>query len=122
MKLAVLAAAMAVALSTAAQADPFAPAYGNTVTQIAPDGSKTIMYVNPDMTWERHQADGTVMKGTFMWKDDQTVCFTIVDPAPKQADQATGCNPIKGQHNVGDTWTDTDPKGNKYTMSITAGR
>ena len=116
-------AAMAAVLSAGvAHADPFANAYGNTVTTVLPDGSKQISYVNQDGTWEQHQADGTVMKGTFVWKDDHTACFTVIDPAPKDPSKAAGCQEIKGDHKVGETWTDTDPKGQSYTMSITAGR
>jgi hypothetical protein len=122
MKSFLLAAAAAILLSTAAHADPFATAYGNTVTQTGPDGSKVVMYVNADGTWERHTADGKIMKGTFAWKDDHTACFTLTDPAPPAGQPASGCNEIKGTHAVGDSWTDTDPKGNVYTMTLTAGR
>jgi hypothetical protein len=122
MKNLLLAAAAAVLLSTAASADPFTSAYGNTVTTTAPDGSKTLSYVNQDGTWERHAADGTIMKGTFVLKDNDTVCFTVTDPAPQQGQPATGCRQMKGTHAVGETWTDTDPKGNVYSSTLTAGR
>ena len=72
-----------VLVSAGASADPLAVGYGNTVTQTMPDGSKTIIYVNEDKTWEQHLANGTVLKGTFVEKDEHTVCFTLVDPAPK---------------------------------------
>ncbi|MGD0141910.1 MAG: hypothetical protein ABSC92_01985 [Rhizomicrobium sp.] len=122
MKTLFLAAAAVALLTTAATADPFASAYGNTLTTTAPDNTKIVTYVNADGTWERHAADGTVMKGTFVWKDAQTACFTVTDPAPKPGEQASGCRPIKGTHAVGDTWTDTDPKGNVYTSTLSAGR
>jgi hypothetical protein len=113
----------AVILSAAgAQADPFAVAYGNTVTQTAPDGSKTVIYVNADKTWERHAADGKVAKGTYTWKDDTHACFTTTDPTPDPS-KATNCSEIKGDHKVGDTWTETMPDGKtSITMAITAGR
>ncbi len=113
----------AVFLSAAgAQADPFAVAYGNTVTQTAPDGSKTVIYVNADKSWERHTASGKVVKGTYMWKDDTHACFTQTDPAPDDASKATGCSEIKGDHKVGDTWTESVGNGQTITMAITAGR
>lgn len=116
-------AAAAVAFSAAAaHADPFSGAYGNTVTVTGPDGKKQINYVNQDGTWEQHESDGSVMKGTFVWKDATTACFTQTDPPPKDASQATGCQQIKGQHAVGDSWTETDDKGQTYTLAITAGR
>jgi len=114
----------AVLLSTAAaQADDlFAVAYGNTVTQTFQGKTMTI-YVNPDKTWEQHMADGTVMKGTYAWKDATTACFTLVDPAPKDPSKATNCNTIEGNHKVGDSWTEQAPNnGGPITMSITAGR
>ncbi len=115
-------AAAAVLLSTSAYADPFATAYGNTLTTTAPNGGKIVSYVNADGTWERHLPDGTILKGTFAWKDDHTVCFTVTDPAPKPGEQSSGCRAITGTHAVGDTWTENDPKGNSYTTTLTAGR
>jgi hypothetical protein len=114
----------AVLLSTAAAqaGDLFAVAYGNTVTQTGPDGSKTIIYVNADKTWEQHRGD-KVMKGTYSWKDDTHACFTVTDPAPADPSKATNCNEIKGDHKVGDTWTETMEDGKtQITMAITAGR
>ncbi|HTQ13628.1 MAG TPA: hypothetical protein VMH86_07115 [Rhizomicrobium sp.] len=122
----VLAAAslcFAAAAATTASADPFAAAYGNTVTQTMPDGSKVVIYVNQDGTWEQHRGDGSVMKGTYAWKDDHTACFTLVSPAPKDPSKATNCNDIRGDHRVGDTWTEALPNNQgSITMSITAGR
>ena len=95
--------------------------HGNTVTQTAPDGTKTIIYVNPDKSWERHTGD-KVVKGTYSWKDDTHACFTVTDPAPADPSKATSCNEIKGDHKVGDTWTETTPDGRTITMAITPGR
>jgi hypothetical protein len=115
-------AAAAVLFSTAASADQFAALYGNTMTTVAPDGSKVIMYVNQDGTWERRAPGGAIIKGRYEWKDPDTACFTITDPAPQQGEQATACRAYKGTHNVGESWTDVDVKGNVYTSTITAGR
>ena len=117
-----LMAAAAVVLSIgAAHADPFESAYGNTVTTTLPDGSKQVAYVNRDGTWEQHEADGMVIKGTFVWKGERTACFTIVDPTPKDASKATHCHDIAGDHKLGETWSETD-NGQTFTMAITAGR
>jgi len=108
--------------SVAAYAGPFDSAYGNTVTQTGPDGSKTVIYVNADKTWEQHRGD-KVVKGTYSWKDDSHACFTVTDPAPADPSKATNCNEIKGDHKVGDTWTETMEDGKtQITMAITAGR
>ena len=113
----------AVLLSTAAaQADDlFAVAYGNTVTQTFQGKTMTI-YVNPDKTWEQHMADGKVFKGTYGWKDATHACFTVTDPAPKDPSHATNCSEIKGDHKVGDTWSEDAGNGQTITMSITQGR
>jgi len=123
MKRIILAAAVAAVFSTPALAgDPFAVAYGNTVTQTFPDGSKVVVYVNADKTWEQHRGS-QVVKGTYSWQDDTHACFTVTDPAPTDPSKATNCNEIKGSHNVGDTWTEQLPNGaGTITMSITPGR
>ena len=122
MKRIILAAAACLAISSAAQANPFDAAYGNTVTQTMPDGTKIVIYVNADNTWQQTMG-GKIVKGTFSWKDATNVCFTVTDPAPADPAKATNCNEIKGEHKVGDTWTETMPDGKtKITMTITAGR
>jgi hypothetical protein len=121
MKHVIYAAALLALSATAAMADQFAGIYGNTVNITRADGSKVIVYVNADKTWEQHAADGKVMRGTFEWKDDTHVCFTVTDPKPEKPEP---CEPeeITGDHKAGDTWTETDDKGNKTTIAITAGR
>jgi hypothetical protein len=122
MKRIVLGLAAVLLTTAAANADPFAVAYGNTVTQTMPDGSKTIMYINADKTWEQHRG-GAVMKGTYSWKDDTHACFTETDPAPADPSKATSCSEIKGEHKVGETWAETMPDGKtSIGMAITAGR
>lgn len=121
MKRILLAAAAVVAISSAAQADPFAAAYGNTVTQTLPGGMKLVVYVNPDKTWEQH-IGANVVKGTYAWKDATHACFTVTSPAPADPAKATNCNEVKGDHKLGETWTETTPDGKAITMAITAGR
>jgi hypothetical protein len=122
MKRFVLVAAAVLMSAGVAHADPFAGMYGNTVTITGSDGTKSTAYVNADMTWEQHMAGGAVMKGTYTWKDAGTVCFTLTDPAPKSGDMAPNCSPVSGDHKAGDTWTETSPKGQTMTYSVTAGR
>lgn len=113
----------AVLLSTAAAqaGDLFAVGYGNTVTQTMPDGTKIVIYVNADKTWERHMG-ANVVRGTYTWQDASHACFTQTDPAPSDPAKATSCSEIKGGHNVGDTWTEPMGDGKAITISITAGR
>ena len=123
MKRIILAAAATVLMTTAALADdPFAVAYGNTVTQTLPDGTKLTIYVNADKTWQQ-TVNGKTASGTYAWQDVSHVCFTVTDPAPADPSKATFCNEVKGDHKVGDTWTETTPDGKtQITMAITAGR
>jgi hypothetical protein len=118
-------AAACVLASTAAFATPFDGAYGNTVTQTNPDGSKTVIFVNADGTWQQTTAGKTV-KGTYTWKDATHACFTATDPAPtpEQAKaMGDGCQDFGGPaHKAGDTWTEKTPDGKSISVSITAGR
>jgi hypothetical protein len=124
-KLLAAAAAACVLAATAAHAGPFDTAYGNTVTRTNPDGSKTVIYVNADGTWQQTTA-GKNVKGTYVWKNATTACFTATDPAPT-SEQAKmmgdGCQDFAGpEHAVGDSWTEKTPDGKQFTMAITAGR
>lgn len=122
MKRMMLAAVAVLAVSAAAQADDlFAPAYGNTVTQSFADGTKFVIYINADKSWEEHVGAKT-MKGIYAWKDGTHACFTTTDPAPSDPTKATSCVEIKGGHKVGDSWSETTPDGKPMTVSIAAGR
>jgi hypothetical protein len=122
MKRMILAAAVAAVFATPALAgDPLAVGYGNTVTQTFQDGTVVVVYVNADKTWEQHRG-GQVVKGTFTIQDDTHACFTVTDPAPADPSKATNCIEVKGDHKVGDTWTEPLPNGASMTVSITAGR
>ncbi len=118
----ILLAASALALTIGvAHADPYANLYGNTLSMTGVDGTKSTVFINQDMSWESHLTNGTVLKGTYAWKDAQTACFTVV-PAPKPPAPATNCYAAQADHNVGDTWTMNGPDGKPNTLTITAGR
>ena len=116
-----LAGAAFLALTSVAFADPYQSMYGNTVTITNADGSKTTSFVNQDMTYETHTANGTVMKGTYAWKDATTACFTQTDPAP-QPNQQPLCLQNQTAHNVGESWSVEGMDSKPVTVSITAGR
>ena len=109
-------------LATAAQADPFEGLYGNTVTSTSPAGKTYVYYFNRNGTFENHYPSGRVIKGTFIWKDAQTACFTVTDPPPAKGENATDCRPFSESHHVGDIWTEKDSEGVVFTNTITAGR
>jgi hypothetical protein len=117
-----LAGAALLAMAGMAQAaDPYSGVYGNTITISGADGAKLTIFINQDMTWEQHAANGTVLKGTYAWKDATTACFTQTDPAPKSA-ETPACFPNQMAHNVGDTWTVQGMDGKPATLTLTAGR
>ena len=122
MKRMLLVAVAAIAVTTASEADPFSGAYGNTLTRTLPNGTKMIVYVNADQTWEQHTG-AAVMKGTYAWKDATNVCFTLTDPAPAEPAKAINCFVATDDHKVGDIWTDPMPDGKGViTNVLTAGR
>ncbi len=109
------------AAPAAPSGDPFAAEYGNTLTQTGPDGARIVTFINEDRTWIQHLPDGSARRGTYRWQDDHTVCFAQTDPAPPSG-QGTGCNEVRSAHQVGESWTQKDSKGQTYTMTIVAGR
>ncbi len=108
--------------ATAAAADPFEGLYGNTATSTGPDGKTTVYYFNQDGTFENHFASGRVIRGTFIWKDAVTACFTVTDPPPPKDESGSNCRAFPVAHHVGDTWTEPDSQGVLYTNAIKAGR
>jgi hypothetical protein len=123
MKLAIYAGLALALATTAAYADPFAGFYGNTLNIKDADGTASTVWVNADMTWEQHQPDGKISRGTWAMKDDTHFCIVVTEPAPKPGEQpATECHEMTGDHKVGDTWTMTDHDGNTSTMSLAGGR
>lgn len=115
-------AASLLVVAQIARADPFEDMYANTATSTGPNGKTTLYYFNKDGTFENHFPSGRVIKGTFIWKDSRTACFTVTDPAPKAGESATSCRAFPVTHHVGDSWIETDSEGVKYTNSIRAGR
>jgi hypothetical protein len=107
--------------ATAALADPYAGYYGNTVNMTGPSGKTDKAYVNPDKTWERRNADGSVMKGTYeVAADGKTACFKQTEPPPAP-EQKPACFPTDNRK-AGDAWETKDDKGNVTKWTITAGR
>jgi hypothetical protein len=109
-------------IATAAQADPFEGLYGNTVTSTSASGKVYVYYFNKDGTFENHYPSGSVIKGTYIWKDAQTACFTVTDPPPAPGDSGTNCRPFTETHHAGDTWTEKDSEGVVFTNTIIPGR
>jgi hypothetical protein len=122
MKKSVVAAVAFVAMTGSALADPFASFYGNSVQLIMSDGTKMYFFINQDMTYEQHFADGSISKGTYAWKDSETACFTQTAPVPSSPANATTCYDHQTDHKVGDSWSVTGADGKVITLTLIAGR
>jgi len=121
MKRMLLAAAAFAVSAAVAYADPYAGYYGNTVNITSPDGKTDKAYVNQDKSWERKNADGSTMKGTYeVSADGKTACFTQKEPPPA-ADAKPACFPTDSRK-AGDKWETKDDKGNVTKWEITTGR
>ena len=118
-----LIALIALALSCpCASAEPFEAMYDNTATSTSPTGKTTTYYFNRDGTFENRFPSGKIVRGTFVWRDAQTACFTVTDPPSPPGQSSTNCKTFPVAHKVGDTWTETDSEGVAYTNSIKPGR
>jgi hypothetical protein len=128
MKLRVLMlAGAAVMAATAAWADdPMSNTYGNTVvTKSHKDGATGSLMFNQDMTYMVKSTDAkgqpVSYQGTWLLKDNgSTICLTPNLPANSPG-AGTACTPLT-KHNVGDSWTTTNDRGETYDVSLTAGR
>jgi hypothetical protein len=118
----IAAAAAAILSSTAHAGDLFAGMYGNSLNITGSDGVKFTVYINQDMSWEEHYADGSVIKGTYAWKDPQTACFTQTTPTPPDPSKAVNCFGPQSEHKVGDSWSINGADGKPATLVLTAGR
>jgi hypothetical protein len=115
------AAAFAVSAALAMASDPYAGYYGNTVNITGPSGKTDKAYVNADKSWERKNADGSTVKGTYeVAADGKSACFTQKEPPPP-ADMKPTCFPTDNRK-AGDKWETKDDKGNVTKWEITAGR
>jgi hypothetical protein len=127
MKFRVLAlAGVAILATSAAWADdPMSNTYGNTVTtKDHASGAMGSLMFNQDMTYmaKATGADGKPVSydGKWMLKDNgATICLTPNLPANSPG-AGTSCSPLQ-KHNVGDSWSVTNDKGQTYDVSLTAG-
>ncbi len=103
----------------AAEPDPMAAFYGNTVVISVPAVDYYARrYIDPDGTW-REPAPGGGVKG--VWKIDKgQVCSWQTEPAI--IDPHHYCYPVVARK-VGETWVTQDPQtGNEVVQTIEKGR
>jgi hypothetical protein len=120
-----LAGVAILATSAAFADDPMSNTYGNTVmTKDHATGATGSLMFNQDMTYTAKTTDAkgqpVSYDGKWMLKDsDATICLTPNLP-PNSPGAGTSCTPLQ-KHNVGDSWTVTNDKGQTYDVSLSAG-
>jgi hypothetical protein len=104
--------------------DPMANTYANSVvTKDKSTGQTSTLLFNQDMSFTGKTTDAkgqpVTYAGTWSLKDgDKTICLA---PAGGSAPLPPSCSPLE-THNVGDSWTITNDKGQTFDVTITAGR
>ena len=107
--------------ATAYASDIVAVTYGNTINVVNAEGAPIVsVWINEDKSWEAHNPDATVHKGTWT-ADDKQICFTRTEPPLEPNEQAPECHPFAVDHKVGDTWTEGEGK-DLVTITIKEGR
>lgn len=106
--------------AAAAGDDPMAGTYGNTVVITNAKGEVSKFRFAPDQTFTYESARGDRRTGTWVLKDG-LLCVTThhrpEDPTPEKE----SCSEFKGEHQAGDTWQQTNPRGDSVTVTIVAG-
>lgn len=106
-----------VASAWAADADPMAGRYGNTVRITSKDGKLTRIYYNPDKSVTVMRPDGGVITGA--WEiEGAELCVS----ASVMLMSVKRCLPFVPDKKPGDTWTQKGPDGDDVTIAIVAGR
>lgn len=104
-------------------ADPMAGAYENTLVAKNAQGQEARVWYNADGTYTSKTFDGSDVKGTWVSKEDGSVCLTRTEPAPKEGETAELCGPPQADsRKPGDTWDITASDGQVYTLTIVEGR
>jgi hypothetical protein len=105
-------------LASAAFADTWSGAYGNTIVSTYSDGRVVKVYVDPDHSYSIALPNGGKVKGT--WADGADAsCFTPTDPPPAPGTKPI-CFPLK-EYKLGDSFDGSDSSGN-FKGVIQAGR
>jgi hypothetical protein len=113
LKAAILFAA-ALAWAGAANAEPLAEAFGNTISLVNSGGQEVRYHFNADHTYVLIGPDGASVTGAWTLSDGQ-LCVTPQGGAP-------ACGPYTEGRQVGDTWRQAGPDGSEVTVTLAAGR
>lgn len=108
MKLIIASCAAFVLTATAASADTWSGAYGNTIVSTYDNGNVVKVYVEPNHTYTITLPNGQTLSGTWADGGGQS-CFTVTNPPPKPGATPT-CFALK-EYKLGDTFTGHDSSG-----------
>lgn len=108
------------AIAPAAEDDPMAVFYGNTLTIAVPAGYYYARrFIDPDGTWREPRGDDFI-RGRWERMPDGKTCHWQVDPPV--VNPTRYCYAAE-RHKVGDRWTTIDPNtGNEVIQEIEPGR
>lgn len=104
--------------SRAADATRVAPAFGNTVISLYPDGRSQKVWMHPDGSWDGLSRRGTNLMGTWAVKGEQ-VCVKQTSPRPPLP--LSFCMPFPANPEIGATWTSKDLTGTPIKLKIVKG-
>ena len=95
-----------------------APAFGNTVLSIYPDGRSQKIWIKPDGSWNGLSRRGNPLAGTWRVKQDQ-VCVKQSQPPTLPV---AFCMPFPSDPHVGSTWPAKDMLGTPIHLTIVKGK
>lgn len=102
----------------AADADEqVAPAFGNTVMSVYPDGRSQKIWMHPDGTWDGRSRRGSPLSGRWAVRDDR-VCVRQSKPPTLPI---SFCIPFPQNPEVGSSWSARDVMGIPITLKILKG-
>ncbi|HEY2068387.1 MAG TPA: hypothetical protein VGG48_02435 [Rhizomicrobium sp.] len=104
--------------ATAASADTWTGAYGNTIVSTYSNGNVVKVYVEPNHTYSLVLGNGQKLSGTWADGGGQS-CFTVTSPPPAPGATPT-CFALK-EYKVGDSFSGQDANGSFHGV-INPGR
>jgi hypothetical protein len=100
-----------------AAARKVAPAFGNTVMSIYPDGRSQKIWMHPDGTWDGKSRRGNPLAGSWTVKGEK-VCVRQSKPPTLPI---SFCIPFPAEPEVGVSWTSKDLTGTPIKLTIVKG-
>lgn len=95
-----------------------APAFGNTVLSIYPDGRSQKIWMHPDGSWSGRSRRGNPLAGHWSLRDDK-VCVKQSSPPTLPV---SFCIPFPEKTTIGTTWPFKDMTGTPITLKIVKGK